>query len=435
MTRPALLLLMAALIVVCFIIAGPRSALLLAVGLGFGLVLEGLRFGFAGPWRQMLVERDCRGLIAQFVAIGLCALVMFPLLAGSPIELSGAHAPIGLAMIAAAFVFGVTMQIVMGCGSGVLVNAGSGNFNAVLALPGFIAGSFLGSLHLNWWTALGSLPVYSLQLLMGVGNGLIATLAGLAILSGIAILSASPGKRMPVSRLWWAAGLVAALAILNLMIAGQPWGVVYGLGLWGAKLAQAGGLEVALTSAWSSPANAERLTQSLLTDVTTLTNIGLMTGALVVTQWRRAVAYGRDEPQVQSTSHGVWLVMLLAGVIMGYSARIAFGCNVGAYFSGISSGSLHGWVWFAAAFAGSVIGIRFRNKLFNTSTDSAAKNASTSGVVLPTRTRISTATAIMLLLLLWIDSRNAEPINPFAAPWPTALGSGEVPTGAHCTNL
>lgn len=435
MTRPALLVLMAALIVVCFIIAGPRSALLLAVGLGFGLVLEGLRFGFAGPWRQMLVERDCRGLIAQFVAIGLCALVMFPLLAGSPIELSGAHAPIGLAMIAAAFVFGVTMQIVMGCGSGVLVNAGSGNFNAVLALPGFIAGSFLGSLHLNWWTALGSLPVYSLQSLMGVGNGLIATLAGLAILSGIAILSASPGKRMPLSRLWWAAGLVAGLAILNLIIAGQPWGVVYGLGLWGAKLAQAGGLEVALTSTWSSPANAERLTESLFTDVTTLTNIGLMTGALVVTQWRRAVAYGRDEPQVQSTSHGVWLVMLLAGVIMGYSARIAFGCNVGAYFSGISSGSLHGWVWFAAAFAGSVIGIRFRNKLFNTSTDSAAKNASTKGVGLPTRTRVSTAAAIMLVLLLWIDSRNAEPINPFAAPWPTALGSGEVPSGAHCTNL
>lgn len=435
MTRPALLVLMAALIVVCFIIAGPRSALLLAVGLGFGLVLEGLRFGFAGPWRQMLVERDCRGLIAQFVAIGLCALVMFPLLAGSPIELSGAHAPIGLAMITAAFVFGVTMQIVMGCGSGVLVNAGSGNFNAVLALPGFIAGSFLGSLHLNWWTALGSLPVYSLQSLMGVGNGLIATLAGLAILSGIAILSASPGKRMPVSRLWWAAGLVAGLAILNLMIAGQPWGVVYGLGLWGAKLAQAGGLEMALTSNWSSPANAERLTESLFTDVTTLTNIGLMTGALVVTQWRRAVAYGRDEPQVQSTSHGVWLVMLLAGVIMGYSARIAFGCNVGAYFSGISSGSLHGWVWFAAAFAGSVIGIQFRNKLFNTSTDSAAKNASTKGVGLPTRTRVSTAAAIMLVLLLWIDSRNAEPINPFAAPWPTALGSGEVPSGAHCTNL
>jgi uncharacterized membrane protein YedE/YeeE len=172
-----------------------------------------------------------------------------------------------------------------------------------------------------------------------------------------------------------------------------------------------------------------------MTDVTTLTNIGLMTGALVIMQWRRALANGRDEPQVQSTRLGVWLVMLLAGVVMGYSARIAFGCNVGAYFSGISSGSLHGWVWFAAAFAGSVIGIRFRNKLLNTSTDAAAKNVCANDVVLPTRSRVSTTAAIMLVLLLWIDSRDAEPINPFAAPWPTALGSGELPSGAHCTDL
>jgi len=429
MSRAALLILMAVLIVVCFAIAGPRSALLLTVGLGFGLVLEGLRFGFAGPWRQMLVERDCRGLIAQFFAIALCSVVMFPLLAESPLELSGAHAPIGLAMIVGAFVFGITMQIVMGCGSGVLVNAGSGNFNAVLALPGFIAGSFLGSLHLNWWTDIGSLPVYSVQSLLGVGNGLIATLIGLTLLGGLAMISASPGKRMPVSRLWWASALVAGLAILNLIIAGKPWGVVYGLGLWGAKLAQAGGMDLALTSTWSSAANAERLSESLLTDVTTLTNIGLMTGALVVMQWRRAIANGRDEPQVSTSKPGVWLIMLLTGVIMGYSARIAFGCNVGAYFSGISSGSLHGWVWFAAAFAGSVIGIRLRNMLLRAGTDSAI------GIVMPTRTRVSTTAAILLVLLLWIDSRDADPINPFAAPWPTALGSGEVPSGAHCTDL
>ena len=31
-----------------------------------------------------------------------------------------------------------------------------------------------------------------------------------------------------------------------------------------------------------------------------------------------------------------------------------------AFFSGISTGSLHGWVWFAAAFAGAFVGIRIR---------------------------------------------------------------------------
>ena len=30
---------------------------------------------------------------------------------------------------------------------------------------------------------------------------------------------------------------------------------------------------------------------------------------------------------------------------MGYGARIAFGCNIGAYFGGIASFSLHGWLW------------------------------------------------------------------------------------------
>ena len=52
-----------------------------------------------------------------------------------------------------------------------------------------------------------------------------------------------------------------------------------------------------------------------------------------------------------------------AGLVLGYSARLAFGCNVGAYFSGIASGSLHGWVWFACAFAGSMLGVRLRARV------------------------------------------------------------------------
>ena len=52
-----------------------------------------------------------------------------------------------------------------------------------------------------------------------------------------------------------------------------------------------------------------------------------------------------------------------AGLAMGYASRLAFGCNVGAYFSGIATGSLHGWAWFGAAFLGSVLGVRARPAL------------------------------------------------------------------------
>ena len=59
----------------------------------------------------------------------------------------------------------------------------------------------------------------------------------------------------------------------------------------------------------------------------------------------------------------MYLLLMVAGVVLGYSARVALGCNVGAFFSGVSTGSLHGWVWFVAAFGGSLLGIRLRPRL------------------------------------------------------------------------
>lgn len=356
--RATLLLFSALLVFSTFALAGPRSAALLIVGLGFGCVLEGLRFGFTGPWRAIVTERDGRGLIAQLFAIALTAVVAFPLLASHPDELNGAYAPIGFAMVVAAFVFGMAMQLVMGCGSGTLVNAGSGNAISFLALLGFVIGSFLGSLHLAWWTSLGALPVYTLQGLFGDMGGLLITLLGLAGVGLIVVKRARPGMRLPARGLLLAALLIALLATLNLVIAGQSWGVVYGLGLWGAKFVSAAGVDLSANVFWGAPAHAQRLQQSLLTDVTSLSNIGIIVGAFLVMRWRRTTS-----AQVAPLKPQSWLVVALAGIVLGYSARIAFGCNVGAFFSGVSTGSLHGWAWFIAAFAGSIIGIRARPRL------------------------------------------------------------------------
>jgi uncharacterized membrane protein YedE/YeeE len=54
------------------------------------------------------------------------------------------------------------------------------------------------------------------------------------------------------------------------------------------------------------------------------------------------------------------LAAVIGGLLLGYGARLAYGCNIGAYFSGIASGSLHGWLWLAAAFVGSIVGTRLR---------------------------------------------------------------------------
>ncbi len=347
--------------------AGPRAGLLVLIGLGFGLVLEGLRFGFAGPWRIAVTDRDGRGLIAQLLSIGLVAAIALPLLAANPTELSGAHGPVGFAMVAGAFVFGVAMQIVMGCGSGTLVNAGSGNLVGAVALVMFVVGSFLGTLHLDWWTGLGSLPVMTLQGLAGSKAGLGLTIVGLVAIAGFVALRSAPGKRLPQGRLILAAILLAFLALANLVVAGQPWGIVYGLGLWGAKTASAAGADLSTTAFWSAPGNAALLGQSVLRDVTSLTNIGLIFGAFIAMRWKPEIA-----PQVARLQPASWVAIALAGLVLGYSARLAFGCNVGAFFSGIGTGSLHGWVWFAAAFLGSMVGIRLRGRLLVPATSPAS---------------------------------------------------------------
>jgi hypothetical protein len=46
--------------------------------------------------------------------------------------------------------------------------------------------------------------------------------------------------------------------------------------------------------------------------------------------------------------------------LMGWGARLGFGCNIGAFVGGVASGSLHGWVWFATALVGCSVGIKLR---------------------------------------------------------------------------
>mgnify|MGYP003867335323 CR=1 FL=1 len=337
------------------ILAGLRYGLMLAVGLGFGLVLEGLRFGFAGPWRAMILRRDPSGILAQLLAIGLVATVALPLIAARGGELLGAQAPVGWAMVGGAFVFGAAMQVVLGCGSGTLVNAGSGNPIALAALPFFALGSFAGAWHLIWWIDLGALPVVSVT----GWSGLAATLAALALVAVALRRLAAPEHRSIPRRYLVAALAIAVLALANLVVAGQPWGVVYGLGLWAAKGATALGVDLSGSAFWSAPGPAGHVRASLLVDYTSLSNIGIVAGAFVVAAWRS----GGLAQTLPAYPARAWVATLVAGFLLGYSSRLAFGCNVGAFFSGISTGSLHGWVWFAAAFAGSVLGVRLRPAL------------------------------------------------------------------------
>ncbi len=366
--------------------AGVRQGLLTLLGIGFGAVLQGARFGFTTGWRDLIERRDPQGLWAQMLLMVLAAGVSLPLIAASGGELVGAVAPLTISLVLGAFLFGAAMQLADGCGSGTLYKAGAGAPLSFAVLPTFALGSFVGASHQPAWIALGGLPPVDL-LVLGWPSALALTVAGCGLVAWIAarvagrpqptpqklaqqlvragtasFVAAAPaadasGAASGWSRRWWlGALLLAALYGVHLVVAGQPWGIVYGIGVWGAKLASALGWSAVGDPFWGVAPHALRLAEPLLADVTSVTNLGLIYGALAASRWNGAANF-----TVPTTRR--LIAACIAGLVMGYSSRMAFGCNVGAYLGGIASASLHGWVWFALAFVGSILGVRIRQRV------------------------------------------------------------------------
>lgn len=365
---------------------GIRQGLLTLLGIGFGAVLQGARFGFTTGWRDFIEHRNPQGLWAQMLLLVLAAALTLPLIAGSGGELVGAVAPLTISLVLGAFLFGAAMQLADGCGSGTLYKAGAGAPLSFAVLPTFAIGSFVGASHQPGWIELGGLPAIDLLqygwptalAVTVIGCGMVAALAGRAARrpahgnpaaevqqlarSAVASFVAAPvpSSANAVSgwaRRWWiGAVLLAALYLIHMVVAGQPWGIVYGIGIWGAKLFSVFGWSPVGDPFWDVAPHAARLAEPVLADVTSVTNLGLIFGALAASRWNGPASFSMP-------SGKRLLAACIAGLVMGYSSRMAFGCNVGAYLGGIASASVHGWVWFALAFAGSVLGVRIRNRV------------------------------------------------------------------------
>ncbi|WP_034490947.1 YeeE/YedE family protein [Afifella pfennigii] len=368
--RTALFFSLAALTLLTLLIGyevSPKMASLFLIGAGLGVALLHGAFGFTAGWRNVVTRRDGRGLRAQLWVIGATALLFVPLINGlvPGLAVQGAIAPVGTSLIVGAFLFGLGMQLGNGCGSGTLFTLGGGSGRMLITLAAFIVGSVVGSVHLPWWLDRPGFDPVNLAEWLSVPGALALILAGLAAVGAWTLTAErKAGFAAPVSaagRFWrgpwpllWAGAALVVLNLLTLLIAGHPWTITYGFALWGAKAAQALGLDMSAYEFWQWPKGAEALSTSLLADVTSVMNIGLVLGAMAAAALAGSFAKA-PFPGMRSA-----LGAVIGGLLMGYGARLGFGCNIGAFLGGIASGSLHGWLWFASAFAGTLVGIRLR---------------------------------------------------------------------------
>ena len=349
--------------------------LLFAIGLLLGYTLFHARFGFTSAFRRLMSVGNGQAMRSHMLMLAVAVTLFAPILAyGTTIfggSVAGYVSPVGVSLLVGAFVFGIGMQLGGGCASGTLYAVGGGRSVMFITFIFFVIGATIGAYHLPFWTEeMPSFAPFSLATSTGLGysGAWVLSLVLFALIARVTLVVEKKTKApkmapVPTESGWrrifrgsWplfaAAIVLAILNALTLLTRGQPWGITSAFSLWGSKIASSFGVDVANWGYWQG-ANAAALNASIFADSTTVMNIGIIIGAFI------ASAAGGLFKFTQITL-GNFAASVIGGLMMGYGARLAFGCNIGAYFGGIASFSAHGYIWGIMAMAGTFLALYLR---------------------------------------------------------------------------
>ena len=340
---------------------GMKWALMALIGFGFGFTLSFSRFGIVFGWREMLTRRN-----SYYVRIHLLTIAIEILLFTSFLSFShalfgdamvGNVMAIGVPFIVGAFLFGIGMQLAGVCATGTLYCCGEGQPRFWLVLICYGIGTLISSQFRPALDATFSSQTVLFKDLTGNHwSGMVLNLALVGALFWLFRKSERQrtGEVQPLlggGNPFWRDGRFTVLtggiliALLNSAVValhGSAWtitGAVHEMALRGASLF---GLYQ------ENPKLAQPFFQNPMVGMFWL---GILGAALA-----RCLSGGASFAPARL---GNSLAAVLGGLLMGMGAMYS-ACNLGGYFDGTASGSLHGWVWMLMALGGSLIGIRLR---------------------------------------------------------------------------
>lgn len=289
------------------------------VGLPLGFVLQRTQLCFNSAYREAILRRNFT--LVRMIALAVL-LQMLGLLALVGFRIGGVSLNIvpfyWLAAALGGFVFGIAMVYAEGCSSTVWYRVGNGNLGALVTLVGFA----LGEWSLRFGPLRGVLARFQ-GLELKLDGGALATLPNLlgvepwllvlplGLLLGWWLLRGKPGSYLGGWD-WRTGGLALGALGIAAWVVSWPTGWSYGVGVVGAT-----GEFVELFRSGPGVLNWG----SYLV-------LSMPVGAFIAAWLKRQLRW--QVPDVPST-----LRMGGAGLLMGLSATLAGGCNIGHGFSGV----------------------------------------------------------------------------------------------------
>jgi hypothetical protein len=391
----------------------PKLGLFLITGLSIGYVMQRSRLGFAGGIKRIYATGDSsltKALMFMLaISIIITAAIHYGAFAhgaevafravGGAERIPGTQfiKPINALTIIGGILFGIGMMFGGGCASGTLTDAGEGEGRALVTLFFFISGSLWGEYAMgqlkNTVLFTWSKKVYLPDSFGYMGAIIISLLLCLAVYvfakwyenkrkrakTFILPEYAQWEKELPETveykffsketyhkffvRRWsfyTGAALLAAMFEVIILTTGSSWGVTTAFVNWGAWIYQSLGLiDVSMWESFSS--QMDTINGGFMNDPDSMRNLGIILGALISPLLAGHFSFKKKFKLKDAAFYAI------GGLLMGYGARIAMGCNIGAFYSAVANFSLSGWVFMLALILGGVIGVNLIKK-FNIAT-------------------------------------------------------------------
>lgn len=323
----------------------------LALGLLFGFALQRGRFCMNSAFRDILLMRDFTTLKAVGAAL-LVEMVGFAILALTGVITLAPKPLMYGANIVGGFVFGVGMVVAGGCASGITYRVGEGMVGAMSSVLGFsliALSTAAGPLkpvaeYLQTSTKVMTAQGKSLTVANLLGLPLEVTMIALAVILAVVWLffalrnkdeDYSTGK-VSLSDKLFKRGWSWALA-----------GVVIGLiGIAAYPLSAATGRNypLGITGGWSA------IEKTIISEKSAMNWEALLVIGVVIGAFIAAKIAG--EFKLRAPAPAVLIQTFIGGLLMGFGAVTAGGCNVGHILSGVPQLSIGSLVAGASIVAG-----------------------------------------------------------------------------------
>lgn len=309
-------------------------------GLAFGAVLQRSRVCFVTATSDPFISGATDQIRALLIGVLVSSLgiTSFKYLSNGTFDLLGVSA-ISFPLILGAFMFGIGMILAGCCSSGMFIRLAEGYGIHLITFICVLIGYFFANSHYQtiWAPFILKAPVVFLPELTGSwATGIIIHILIVLVLY---FATLKLGHRVsPSDNSSFLKGTISLgiLSAIHIVILESGWSVT-GAFFW-IKEFFSGNVTALISGA-------------------NIRNGGLFAGALISVLLSAQFHFKkiRSAKQVGKS--------VIGGLLMGYGACIASGCNINAFFVAASCLSLSGWVFAASLFAGAFVGVKLLYKL------------------------------------------------------------------------